>query len=68
MFPSRILARVFGPPSQIDSKSIGYDEVFKGEACAPAETNMGASWLPGLRPVECDIDIYFTEVFAGQVF
>jgi hypothetical protein len=68
MFPSKILARVFGPPSQIDSKSIRYDEVFKGEASAPAENKMGANWLPGLRPVECDIDIYFTEVFGGQVF
>jgi len=69
MFPSKILARIFGPPSQIDSKSIGYDEVFKGEACAPTETNMGANWLLlGLRPVECDIDIYFTEVFGWQVF
>jgi len=68
MFPINILARIFGLPRQKPAESIGYDEVFKGEASAPAENKMGANWLPGLRPVECDIDIYFTEVFGGQVF
>ncbi|MDP3538859.1 MAG: hypothetical protein Q8S26_09160 [Azonexus sp.] len=67
MFPTRILARIYGLSSQKPAKSIGYDEVFKGEASAPDEPVMGANWLPGLRPVECDLDTYFKEVFAGKV-
>jgi len=29
---------------------------------------MAANWLPGLRPVECEFDSYFKDVFAGKVF
>ena len=68
MFTTKILARIYGLPSQKPSASIGYDEVFKGEASVPAEVSIDENWLPGLRPVECDVDIYFKEVFAGQVF
>jgi hypothetical protein len=55
-------------PSQQHSTVIGYDEIFKGEASMPAEIGKDENWLPGLRPVECDVDVYFKEVFAGQVF
>jgi len=68
MFPTKILYRIYGLPSQKPSESIGYDEIFKGEASAPAAAEMGANYLPGLRPVECDVDTYFKDVFAGQVF
>ena len=68
MFPTKILARIYGLPSQQPRAVIGYDEVFKGEASKPAEIGTDENWLPGLRPVECDVDIYFKEVFAGQVF
>jgi hypothetical protein len=68
MFPSKTLARIFALPGQKPAESIGYDEVFKGEASAPAEAAMASDWLPGLRPVECDVDTYFKAVFDGQVF
>lgn len=68
MFATKILSRIYGLSSQKPAASMGYDEVFKGEASAPAEAGIGANWLPGLRPVECDLDNYFKEVFAGKVF
>jgi len=68
MFPINILARIFGLPRQKPAESIGYDEVFKGEASAPKEAGMGKDWLPGLRAVEYDVDSYFKSVFAGQIF
>ena len=68
MFPTKILARIYGLPSQKPSALIGYDEVFKGEASVPTEICKGENWLPGLRPVEFDVDIYFKEVFSGQLF
>jgi hypothetical protein len=68
MFPTRILARIYGLASQKPVESIGYDGIFNGDASAPAEVGIEASWMPGLRPVECDLDMYFKDVFAGQVF
>lgn len=68
MFPTKTLARIYGLPSQQHPQSIGYDEVFKGEASAPPEAGIDSNWLPGLRPVEYDVDSYFKDVFAGQVF
>jgi hypothetical protein len=68
MFTTKVLARIYGLPSQRPAQAIGYDEVFKGEASAPVEAAKSGNWLPGLRPVECDVDTYFREVFAGQVF
>jgi hypothetical protein len=68
MFPAKTLARIYGLPSQKPSQSIGYDEVFKGEASAPEVVVMDGDLLPGLRPVEYDVDAYFKEVFVGQVF
>lgn len=68
MFTTKTLARICGFSSQISAESIGYDEVFKGDASAPAESGMSCDWLPGLRPVESDVDSYFKEVFAGQLF
>lgn len=63
MFPTKTLARIYGLPSQ----KIDYDEIFKGEANAPAEAGSDSNWLPGLRPVEDDVETYFKDVFAGQV-
>jgi hypothetical protein len=68
MFPTKTLARIYGLPSQKHAESIGYDEVFKGEASAPAEVESDTNWLPGLRPVEHEVETYFKDVFAGQVF
>ena len=68
MFPTKTLARIYGLPSQQHPESIGYDEVFKGEASAPSEIGVDTNWLPGLRAVEYDVDTYFKEVFAGKVF
>lgn len=68
MFPTKTLARIYGLPSQKDAESIGYDEVFKGDANAPSEAGIDSNWLPGLRPVDYDVETYFKDVFAGQVF
>lgn len=68
MFPTKILARIYGLPSQKLAGSIGYDELFKGEASAPSAVETGGNWLAGLRPVEYDVDAYFKDVFAGPVF
>ncbi|MFZ1244574.1 MAG: hypothetical protein WAR41_05855 [Azonexus sp.] len=68
MSPTKILARIFDFPNQSAAESVGYDEVFKGTATVPCETVMAANWLPGLRPVECESDSYFKDVFAGKVF
>lgn len=67
MFPTEILYRIYGVPSQKPAESIGYDAIFKGEASEPADIGTG-NWLPGLRPVECDVETYFKDVFAGHYF
>ena len=68
MFSTKTLARIYGLPSQKPAPSIGYDEVFKGESCAPPLSESATCWLTGLRPVEYDVDVYFKEVFEGPVF
>lgn len=68
MFFTKVLAQIYGLPSQKPAQSMTYDEIFKGHATAPAEERADANWLPGLRLVECEVDTYFKEVFAGQIF
>lgn len=67
MFPTEILYRIYGVPSQKPPESVGYDAIFKGDASEPPDIGTG-SWLPGLRAVECDVDSYFKDVFAGRLF
>jgi len=45
-----------------------YEDIFKGAASVPAAAERGSNFLPGLRPVEYDVDTYFKDVFAGPVF
>lgn len=44
--------------------SIGKCEANMPKMPAPASRN----YLPGLRPIEIDVDVYFKEVFSGLVF
>jgi len=48
--------------------TMNYEDLFKGEASTPAAAERGSNFLPGLRPVEYDVDAYFKDVFAGPVF
>lgn len=48
--------------------TMNYEDLFKGEASVPATAERGSNFLPGLRPVEYDVDTYFKDVFAGPVF
>lgn len=59
-----LLKRIAGFPTTTSSGTVSYEEIFKGAATAPANSN----FLPGLRPVEYDVDAYFKDVFAGSVF
>ncbi len=54
--------------SSAGAKSYSYEDVFKGEASCPATEARIDNFLPGLRPVEYDVDAYFKDVFAGSVF
>lgn len=46
-----------------------YEDVFKGKASVPPGAAASSNgYLPGLRPLEYDVDAYFKEVFAGPVF
>jgi len=65
MSPPKIFSRIRGIAGQKRAETVSYDELFKGKAITPPA---GANWLPGLRPVEYDVDSYFKEVFAGPVF
>ena len=62
----KFLAPVTGLLLRKRAETVSYDALFKGEAAAPA----GAigNFLPGLRHVEQDVDVYFKQVFAGPVF
>jgi hypothetical protein len=59
-----LLKRFTGFRVKASNGTVSYEEVFKGAATAPSNSN----YLPGLRPVEYDVDAYFKDVFAGPVF
>ena len=59
-----LLKRIAGFRTATSSGTISYEDIFKGAATAPPSGN----YLPGLRPVEYDVDAYFKDVFAGSVF
>ena len=59
-----LLKRIVGFRTKASSSVVSYEALFKGAAAAPPSSN----FLPGLRPVEYDVDAYFKDVFAGPVF
>ena len=59
-----LLKRIAGFQTKASTAAVSYEELFKGAATAPLNSN----FLPGLRPVEDDVDAYFKDVFAGPVF
>jgi hypothetical protein len=59
-----LLKRIAGFRTTASSGTVSYEDLFKGTASAPPSNN----FLPGLRPVEYDVDAYFKDVFAGPVF
>ena len=59
-----LIKRIAGFRTEESNASVSYEDLFKGTASAPASSN----FLPGLRPVEYDVDAYFKAVFAGPVF
>ncbi len=59
-----LIKRIAGFRTEECNASVSYEDLFKGTASAPASSN----FLPGLRPVEYDVDAYFKDVFAGPVF
>jgi hypothetical protein len=67
MFSTKVLAQIYGLPSQQPGTTIGYDDIFKGEASKPAANDFAGSLLSGLQPADGDLDGFFKEVFAGQV-
>jgi len=49
--------------------AMSYEDIFKGKASVPPGTAGSSNdFMPGLRPLEYDVDAYFKEVFAGPVF
>jgi len=69
MSPQTILARItgFGPRKPVATM----DESNSRHCAASAPAAVGASsrnFLPGLRPVELEVDAYFHDAFAGPVF
>ena len=51
------------------AETLSYEDVFSGPAYAPiAGSTLISNYLPGLAPVQNEIDTYFKEVFAGPVF
>jgi hypothetical protein len=63
------LARITRIRRPLCAETISYDAIFRGEAAAPtAMAGSMANFLPGLRPVKNDVDVYFKDVFAGPVF
>ena len=63
-----ILARMTGTRPEKSGETISYDTIFSGEAATPAAMACAGNFLPGLRAVNNDVDIYFKDVFAGPVF
>lgn len=59
-----LLKRIAGFRTTGSNGTVSYEDLFKGTASAPPSSN----FLPGLRPVEYDVDAYFKDVFAGPVF
>ena len=59
-----LLKRIAGFRIKASNGTMSYEDLFKGTASAPP----GNNFLPGLRPVEYDVDAYFKDVFAGPVF
>jgi hypothetical protein len=59
-----LLKRITGFQTKASTRAVSYEALFKGAATAPPTNN----FLPGLRPVEYDVDTYFKDVFAGPVF
>lgn len=55
-------------PLKTPIRTLDYDAVFKGEASPPPDKEQSSTYLPGLRPIEYDVDAYFKDVFAGPVF
>jgi hypothetical protein len=69
MFLKNFLVRVTGLQFRKPAEMMSYDDIFEGEASGPAATAVGSShFLPGLRPVKDDVDLYFKEVFSGPAF
>ena len=62
---AKLISWITSPRRATHAETIGYDTLFKGSANAPA---VGSAFLPGLRPIENEVDSYFKEVFAGPVF
>ena len=51
------------------AETMNYEDVFSGAAHTPiAGSALISNYLPGLAPVQNEIDTYFKEVFAGPVF
>lgn len=60
--------RIPGIRLKTSAGTMNYEDIFKGAASIPATAERGNNFLPGLRPVEYDVDTYFKDVFAGPVF
>ncbi|HQU80682.1 MAG TPA: hypothetical protein PLU47_14570 [Azonexus sp.] len=60
--------RIPGFRLKTSAGTMHYEDIFKGAASVPAAAERGSNFLPGLRPVEYDVDTYFKDVFAGPVF
>ena len=64
-----LIDRITGLRLNPAAPAMNYEDIFKGAASAPGSAERSDSnFLPGLRPVEYDVDAYFKEVFAGPVF
>lgn len=63
---SKLVSRMTTGKPEKRGETMGYDAIFKGTSNSLEVT--AANFLPGLRPVENEVDAYFKEVFAGSVF
>lgn len=62
------LARVTGFHVAKRAETMNYEDVFNGDASAPATTTGHGAFLSGRRPPANDVDAYFKDVFAGSAF
>lgn len=63
---TRIISWVTAHHSAKAAETISYDALFKGTH-GPGDTT-SVPYLPGLRPVENEVDSYFREVFTHPIF
>lgn len=69
MSPQTILARITGFGLRKPVATMNKSNTRHGTASVPGAAGASSkNFLPGLRPVELEVDAYFHDAFAGPVF